>query len=220
MSPGPPSLDARCLRAPPARCTLSGPMPDHDPIRSEPVPAGTPAPPFRLPSVEAAELPPGHPVPADRWRSLEELAGAPAVLVFYPADFTPVCGEELAIFSELLPELEALGARVLGISVDSVWCHRAYTDERNIRFPLLSDFHPKGETSRRYGCYREDTGVCERALFVLDRDGKVFWSFISPMDENPGADGVLDALERLGQQAGGSGAQPPRREAPEEEVRP
>jgi len=196
-------------------------MPDPVAQPSRPLPAGTPAPPFRLPSVEAAELPPGHPVPHDRWRSLEDLAGAPAVLVFYPADFTPVCGEELAIFSEILPELEALGARVLGISVDSVWCHRAYTDERNLRFPLLSDFHPKGETSRRYGCYREDAGVCERALFVLDRDGTVFWSSVSPMDENPGVDGVLEALERLGQQAReGSGPPQPRREPRGEGARP
>ena len=152
--------------------------------------------------------------------SLEDLAGAPAVLVFYPADFTPVCGEELALFGELLPELEALGARVVGISVDSVWCHRAYADQRNIRFRLLSDFEPKGETSRRYGCYREDAGVCERALFVLDRDGKVFWSSVSPMDQNPGVDGVLDALERLRQEAGeGRGPEPLGREA-QGEARP
>jgi peroxiredoxin (alkyl hydroperoxide reductase subunit C) len=194
-------------------------MPDRESAHPDPLPAGTPAPPFRLPAVEAADFPPGHPPPADRWRSLDELAGAPAVLVFYPADFTPVCGEELAIFSELLPELEALGAQVVGISVDSVWCHRAYCEQRNVRIPLLSDFHPKGEVSRRYGCYREDVGVSERALFVLDREGKVFWSALSPMDENPGVDGVLDALERLGRQEEGAGAAPPRREA-RDEARP
>jgi peroxiredoxin len=123
------------------------------------------------------------------------------VIVFYPADFTPVCGDELAIFSEVLPELERHGARVLGISVDSVWSHRVFGQDRNVRFPLLADFHPKGEVARRYHCYREQDGYSERALFVLDRDGEVFWSFLSPIDVNPGVDGVLDALERLsGQQ--------------------
>ena len=194
-------------------------MPD-TPAPTQPLRAGTRAPPFRLPGPGAAELPPGHPVPEDRWVSLEELIGAPLVLVFYPADFTPVCGEELAIFSELLPELEALGARVLGISVDSVWCHRAYAGERNLGFPLLSDAHPKGEVSRRYGCYREDAGVCERALFVLDREGTVFWSAVSPMDENPGVDGVLAALERLAQHGEGVAGAPPAAGGPGDEVHP
>ena len=187
-------------------------MPDREPVAPSPLPPGTPAPPFRLPSTDAAELPPGSAIPPDRWTSLDDLAGAPAVLVFYPADFTPVCGEELAVFSELLPELEALGARVLGISVDSTWCHRAYAEQRNLRFPLLSDAHPKGEASRRYGCYREDAGICERALFVLDPSGKVFWSAVSPMEQNPGVDGVLDALERMRDQQDG----PTTRAAPPE----
>jgi len=128
---------------------------------------------------------------------LADFRGKPVVLVFYPADFTPVCGSELAIFSEILPDIEALGARLFAISCDSVFSHRAFAAQMNLKMPLLSDFHPKGEASRRYRVYSEDFGTCARALFVVDRAGVVFWSEITPADVNPGAAGVLDALERL-----------------------
>ena len=128
---------------------------------------------------------------------LADHRGRPVVLVFYPADFTPVCGSELAIFSEILPDIEGLGARLFAISCDSVFSHRAFAAQMNLTMPLLSDFHPKGEASRRYRVYSEDFGTCARALFVVDRAGVVFWSEITPADVNPGAAGVLDALERL-----------------------
>lgn len=190
--------------------------------RPEPLPPGAAAPPFRMLSADAAVLAPGTRFPPEEWRSLDEQRGSPVVLVFYPADFTPVCGEELAIFNEVLPELERHGAKVFGISVDSAWCHRAFAQDRHLRFPLLADFHPKGEVSRRYRSYREQDGFAERSLFVLDRDGKVFWSYVSPIDVNPGVDGVLDALERLdGEQAEASSGAPPRsRGAAQEEPRP
>ena len=121
----------------------------------------------------------------------------PLVLIFYPGDFTPVCTGELGLFNELLPELQGLGASVLGISCDSLWSHDAYARELNLRMPLLSDFHPKGALSRRYEVYRDDVGTSERALFVVDGEGLIFWSEVSPIELNPGADGVLDALERL-----------------------
>jgi peroxiredoxin len=173
-------------------------------------------------AADAAVLPPGSRVPPEEWKSLDEQRGSPVVLVFYPADFTPVCGEELAIFNEVLPELERHGAKVFGISVDSAWCHRAFAQDRHLRFPLLADFHPKGEVSRRYRSYREQDGFAERSLFVLDRDGNVFWSYVSPIDVNPGVDGVLDALERLdGEQPADSSDAPPRsRDAAQEEPRP
>jgi peroxiredoxin len=173
-------------------------------------------------AADAAVLPPGPRIPPEEWRSLDEQRGSPVVLVFYPADFTPVCGEELAIFNEVLPELERHGAKVFGISVDSAWCHRAFAQDRHLRFPLLADFHPKGEVSRRYRSYREQDGFAERSLFVLDRDGKVFWSHVSPIDVNPGVDGVLDALERLdGEQPADSRDAPPRsRDSAQEEPRP
>ncbi len=138
--------------------------------------------------------------------SLSKFKGRPVVLVFYPADWSPVCGDELALFNEVLPEFQRYGAQVIGISVDGIWCHKAYTEARNLEFPLLADFEPKGEVSRKYGAYRAGEGISERALFVLDRDGVIRWSYLSDIGTNPGADGVLAALEQLSQPAG-AGAQ-------------
>jgi len=133
----------------------------------------------------------------DQTLSLSELRGQPVVLVFYPADWSPVCGDELALFNEVLPEFQRYGARVVGISVDGVWCHKAYAKARNLDFPLLADFEPKGEVSRKYGAYRAQDGFSERALFVLDGEGVIRWSYLSDVATNPGADGVLAALEAL-----------------------
>jgi len=133
----------------------------------------------------------------DQTLSLSELRGQPAVLVFYPADWSPVCGDELALFNEVLPEFQRLGAQVVGISVDGVWCHKAYAKTRNLAFPLLADFEPKGEVSRKYGAYRAQDGFSERVLFVLDGEGVIRWSYLSDVATNPGADGVLAALEAL-----------------------
>ena len=133
----------------------------------------------------------------DQTLSLSELRGQPVVLVFYPADWSPVCGDELALFNEVQPEFQRYGARVVGISVDGVWCHKAYAKARNLDLPLLADFEPKGEVSRKYGAYRAQDGFSERALFVLDGDGVIRWSYLSEVGQNPGADGVLAALEAL-----------------------
>jgi peroxiredoxin len=133
----------------------------------------------------------------DQTLSLSELRGQPVVLIFYPADWSPVCGDELALFNEVLPEFQRYGAQVVGISVDGVWCHKAYAKARNLEIPLLADFEPKGEVARKYGAYRGPDGISERALFVLDADGVIRWSYLSPIDQNPGADGVLAALEDL-----------------------
>ncbi|HEY5063152.1 MAG TPA: redoxin domain-containing protein, partial [Gemmatimonadaceae bacterium] len=127
----------------------------------------------------------------DQSVSLEELRGRPVILAFYPADWSPVCGDELALFNELLPDFRAHGAELLGISVDGVWCHAAFARTRNLHFPLLADFEPKGAVSRQFGAYRESEGVSERALFVLNKEGMVHWSYLSPVGVNPGADGIL-----------------------------
>jgi peroxiredoxin len=142
----------------------------------------------------------------DQTLSLSELRGQPVVLVFYPADWSPVCGDELALFNEVLPEFQRYGAQLLGISVDGVWCHKAYAKGRNLDFPLLADFEPKGEVSRKYGAYRAQDGFSERALFVLDGDGVIRWSYLSDVTKNPGADGVLAALEQMSQPAGAGAA--------------
>ena len=147
--------------------------------------AGTPAPEFSL-----------HVTP-DQRLALSELRGRPVVLAFYPADWSPVCGDQLGLYNEVLPEFRALGAELLGVSVDGVWCHDAYAKERKLHFPLLSDFEPKGAVSRAYGAFREGEGVCERALFVIDAGGTIRWSYRSPVAVNPGADGILKALEGL-----------------------
>jgi peroxiredoxin len=139
-------------------------------------------------------------VTPDQNLSLSELAGKPVILAFYPADWSPVCGDQLALYNEVLPEFHKYGAELMGISVDGVWCHEAYVKGRRLHFPLLADFHPKGAVAISYGAYRESEGVCERALFVIDRKGVIFWSYRSPIAVNPGADGILDALEQLSKQ--------------------
>jgi peroxiredoxin len=146
---------------------------------------GTPAPEFRLS------------VTPDQKLALSELRGNPVILAYYPADWSPVCGDQMALYNEILPEFQKFHAELLGISVDGVWCHEAFAKDRNLHFPLLSDFEPKGAVARAYGVYREGDGICERALFVIDRQGIVAWSFLSPIAVNPGADGILDALEKL-----------------------
>lgn len=146
---------------------------------------GTPAPDFSLPSTP------------DQRVALSEFRGNPTVLVFYPADWSPVCSDQLALYTELHDVFAEFNARVVGISVDNVWCHIAFAKERKYKIPLLSDFEPKGAVARAYGVYRKDEGVSERALFVIDGDGIIRWSFVSPVGINPGADGILKALEDL-----------------------
>ena len=155
------------------------------PAKHGPIAPGTPAPDFTL-----------HETP-DQTVSLGELRGRPVVLVFYPADWSPVCGDELALFNELLPEFQRSGASIVGISVDGPWCHIAYAKDRKLKFPLLSDFEPKGAVARAYGVYREKDGTAGRGLFVIDPAGVIRWSYLSPVGVNPGVDGVLKALESL-----------------------
>src|SRR3979411_1856250 len=112
----------------------------------------------------------------DQFVSLSEFQGQPVILVFYPADWSPVCSDEMALFNEVLPEFQNLGAELVGISVDGAWCHAAFARDRKLHFPLLADFEPKGAVSRSYGAYREKDGVSERALFVINADGFVHWS--------------------------------------------
>ena len=138
----------------------------------------------------------------DQSISLSQFRGNPVILVFYPADFSPVCGDEMTLFNELLPEFQRLNAEVIGISVDGVWCHLAFSKEKNLKIPLLTDFEPKGEVAKKYGVYRKKDGIAERALFLLDKDGIIRYSYVSPIGVNPGADGVLKALESISQSKG------------------
>jgi protein-disulfide isomerase/peroxiredoxin len=158
--------------------------------------AGTKAPPFSLAasSRDAGER--------REWLTENDFRGRPLILAFYPADWSPVCGDQMALYNAVLPEFERFGADLLGVSVDGVFCHQAFARDRKLRFPLLADFEPKGKMARDYRVYRDMEGTAERALFVLDGDGVVRWSYVSPIDVNPGADGILRALESLPNAAG------------------
>jgi peroxiredoxin len=151
-----------------------------------PLPVGTQAPEFTLSSTPNQKI------------SLSDFRGQPTILVFYPEDWSPVCSDQLALYQELLPEFSKFNAQLLAIPVDGVWCHLAFAENRHLRFPLLADFEPKGEVARTYGVYRQRDGTSERALYVIDSDGVVRWSYVSPVGINPGADGILRALENLG----------------------
>jgi alkyl hydroperoxide reductase subunit AhpC len=124
-------------------------------------------------------------VTPDQNLTLSDLRGRPVILAFYPADWSPVCGDQVTLYNEILPEFHKHGAELLGISVDGVWCHAAFARDRRLHFPLLADFEPKGE--------------------VLDRQGTIAWSYCSPIAVNPGADGILDALEQLSQKENAHG---------------
>jgi peroxiredoxin len=153
--------------------------------RAAPLAPGTTAPDFEL-----------HSTP-DQTVSLAEFRGRPVILAFYPEDWSPVCSDQLTLYQEVLPEFRRFDAELMGISVDGVWCHLAFARDRNLHFPLLADFEPKGEVSRAYHVYRAPDGTSERALYVIDGDGLVRWSYVSPVGVNPGADGILRALENL-----------------------
>jgi peroxiredoxin len=165
---------------------------------------GTQAPAFSLNSIPGKSY------------SLADFKGKPVVLAFYPADWSPVCGDQMALYNEMADEFSSYGAQLFGISVDGVWCHKAFAEQRRIRFPLLSDFEPKGDISRRYGAYDKQGGISRRALFVIDGNGVISWSYLSPMDVNPGADGIFAALDKL---TAGSGAQSAREQTQTPPVR-
>ena len=154
---------------------------------------GTKAPDFRLNAT------------SDQKVGLADFKGKNLVMVFYPADWSPVCTDELALFNEMMPEFKRLNAEVVGISVDGIWCHQAFEKDRNLRYPLLADFEPKGAVSKAFGAYSPGEGVSERALFVIDGNGVIRWSYLSPMGVNPGVNEVLSALEAIAKGEPGKG---------------
>ena len=158
---------------------------DQDSSPSTPLSPGEPAPAFTLPST------------IDDAIDLSSLSGKPVILAFYPGDFTRVCTDQLSLYNELLPLFGEFDARLLGISVDGLESHAAFAADRKLAFPLLADSDPLGQVARRYGVFDEQRQTCERALFVIDRSGKISWSHLSPRGVNPGADGILRALENL-----------------------
>ena len=146
---------------------------------------GTPAPDFSLYSTP------------DKTVKLSDFRGKRVIIAFYPADWSPVCGDQMALYNEMLNYFRKYNAELLGISVDSKWCHAAFEEDRKIQFPLLADYEPKGAVSKLYGAYDEAEGSSARALFIIDEAGIIQWSYLSPMDINPGADGIMEQLELL-----------------------
>jgi peroxiredoxin len=146
---------------------------------------GLAAPDFTLPDQDGNEV------------SLSDFRGGTVLLVFYPADFSPVCTDQLNVYQEVLGELEQRGVSLVGISVDSAWTHKAFQAQLGVTIPLLADFHPKGEVARAYGVYNEERGVSARALVMVGPDGTVQWSYRSPSPlEIPGANLIFDALDQ------------------------
>ncbi len=146
---------------------------------------GTPAPDFKLYSTP------------DQTVKLSELKGQKVILAFYPADWSPVCSDELTIFNTALKLFTRHNAQLIGISVDSKWSHLAFSDNHKFHYPLLADFEPKGAVAKLYEAYDETEGQCNRVLYVIDEEGVIQWAYHSPIGINPGADGILDALEIL-----------------------
>jgi peroxiredoxin len=146
---------------------------------------GAQAPDFALPSTP------------DQKVSLSEFRGRNVILVFYPADWSPVCGDQLALYNELRDQFDDMNADLIGVSVDGIWCHLAFAKDRGFRLTLLADFEPKGAVAKAYGVYREGEGVTERALFVIDGEGVIRYAYVSPIGINPGANGILKALKEL-----------------------
>jgi peroxiredoxin len=133
----------------------------------------------------------------DQQIKLSQLKGKRVVLAFYPADWSPVCGDQMALYNETLKLFHKHNAELIGISVDSKWCHLAFSQDRKFHFPLLADFEPKGAVAKLYDVYDEQEGECQRALYVIDEEGIIRWNYLSPVGINPGADGILDALDEM-----------------------
>ena len=133
----------------------------------------------------------------DQKVSLNDFRGQPVILAFYPADWSPVCTDQLSLYAMVMPEFKKFNAELLAISVDNIWSHLAFAKDRKLNFPVLADFEPKGSISKKYGAYKEKIGESARALFVIDDKGVIRWSHLSPDGINPGADGILSALENM-----------------------
>ena len=129
-----------------------------------PLAPGTPAPDFTLPSTV------GDKVTLSDYRGKKNV-----VLLFYPLDFSPVCSVENKQCAEMLPAVDGGSGdvQVLGISVDSLWSHKAFAAQNGIAYPLLADFHPKGDVAKKYGVYLEEKGISARTAFVIGKDGTI-----------------------------------------------
>ena len=156
------------------------------PAINDPLPPGTEAPPFALRDPSGALV------------RLEDFRGRPLVIVFYPLDWSPGCSQQLDLYQQELDEFRRRGAELVAISVDSLYSHGAWAAVRQITFPLLADFHPKGEVARAYSVWREPDGFSERALYVVDPDGTIASSQVTPYVHHvPDIYELFDALDEV-----------------------
>jgi mycoredoxin-dependent peroxiredoxin len=145
---------------------------------------GSPAPDFTLKDQNQKEV------------SLSSFRGNKrVVIVFYPLDWSPVCTNEHACLVNDMKRFDQLDAQVLGLSVDSVWSHKAYAEKMGIHYPLLADFQPRGAVAEKYGVFLADKGITGRAISIIDRDGKLAWHKNYDIPVVPGLDEVAKALE-------------------------
>lgn len=145
--------------------------------------AGTPAPDFTLRDQDGEQV------------SLTDFRGGKVLLVFYPMDFSPVCSDQLSLYQEVKPEIEAKGVTMLGVSVDHSYAHKAFQEKLGVDTPLLADFEPKGAVASAYGSYLDGLGFANRTLVLVDEEGTVAWAYESPSPgEFPGANVIFDAL--------------------------
>lgn len=145
--------------------------------------AGAKAPDFTLPDQDENDV------------SLRDFAGSKLVIAFYPLDFSSVCTDQLSIYQEVLGEIEERGAKLVGISVDSVFAHAAFREKLGLTIPLLADFHPKGDVCEAYGAYIAERGHANRSLVLIGTEGDVEWVYEAPTPlEIPGANLIFDAL--------------------------
>ncbi len=179
---GPPPRDGGALTD--LRDLFHTAPPMDQPSVTTPLEPGVDAPEFALPDSTGASV------------RLSDFRGAPVVLVFYPLDWSPGCSQQLDLYEQELAEFRVRETGVVGISVDSVYSHGAWAAARGISFPLLADFHPKGEVVRRYSVWREQDGYSDRALYVVDADGVIRYSVVAPyLDYVPDLDELLQAVD-------------------------
>jgi len=145
--------------------------------------AGAQAPDFTLPDQDGNDV------------SLSDFAGSRLLMAFYPLDFSSVCTDQLSIYQEVVGEIEEQAASLVGVSVDSYPCHAAFREKLGLTFPLLADFHPKGEVCDAYGALIHERGHANRSLVLVGPGGEVEWSYAAPTPlEIPGANLIFDAL--------------------------
>jgi len=148
-----------------------------------PIAVGQPAPDFELENQDKKKI------------KLSDLKGKKIVLAFYPLDFSPVCTNEHVCFMTDLPQFNAKDATILGISIDSVWAHKAFREAKGITYDLLSDI--KREVVQKYDLFVPEANIGKRATVIVDRNGIVSYFKEQPLREARDDKDILEALAKI-----------------------